>query len=209
MDSRGIYRLANTMDYYQIIAERFQGTLESVAMSVDQLAGPIGQASELLTGSLLQDRKIIVCGSGVDAALAQLFTTCLMDSLDHERPALPALNISGDGASLSAIGESEGNEARYSRQVQAMGQPGDTLLLINSGEAGPALAAALRAALERDMQVALLTRSADRLLPPAMPTNGATVTVEATVPSRALEIHTMILLALCQLIEFGLFGPRE
>ena len=83
MDSCGIYRLANTMDYYQIIAERFQGTLESVAMSVDQLAGPIGQASELLTGSLLQDRKIIVCGNGVDAALAQLFTTCLMDRLDH------------------------------------------------------------------------------------------------------------------------------
>ena len=197
------------MDYYQIIAERFQGTLESVAMSVDQLAGPIGQASELLTGSLLQDRKIIVCGNGVDAALAQLFTTCLMDRLDHERPALPALNISGDGASLSAIGESEGSEARYSRQLQAMGQGGDSLLLINSGEASPPLAAALQAALERDMQVALLTCSTDRQLPPAMPATGATITVDANTPSRALEIHTMILLALCQLVEFGLFGPRE
>lgn len=197
------------MDYYQIIAERFQGTLESVAMSVDQLASPVGRASELLTGSLLQDRKIIVCGAGMDAALAQLFTTGLLDSLDQERPALPALNISSDGPSLGAIGDSEGQEYRYSRQLQALGQAGDTLLLINSSNGGAAAAQAVQAALERDMQVALLTASNDRQLPALVPATGATITVDAPLRSRVLEIHTMVLLALCQLIEFGLFGPRE
>lgn len=197
------------MDYYPIIAERFQGTLESVAMSVDQLAGPIGQASELLTGSLLQDRKVMICGAGADAALAQLFTTCLLASLDQERPALPALNISGDGPSLGAIGDSEGHDCRYSRQLQALGQAGDSLLLINSGGGGEAPAQAIHAAIDRDMQIVLLTDSNDRQLPALMPTTGATITVDAPLRSRVLEVHTMVLLALCQLIEIGLFGPRE
>ena len=197
------------MDYYQIIAERFQGTLESVALSVDQLAGPVGQASELLTASLLADRSIMICGTGADAALAQLFTTCLLGGLEHERPALPALNISADGASLTAIGDSEGQGQRYSRQLQALGPTGDTLLLINSGNAGSAQAQALSAAVERDMQAVLLTHAGDALLPAAQPATGATISVNAHQRGRVIEIHTMVLLALGQLIEVSLFGHRE
>ncbi len=59
------------MDYYQIISNNFQDTIETIALSVDALAEPVGSASELMVQALLADRKIIACGNGVDATLAQ------------------------------------------------------------------------------------------------------------------------------------------
>ena len=198
------------MDYYPIIAERFQATLEGVAMSVDRLAQPLGQAAELLTASLLQDRKIMVCADGIDNALAQLFTAALLSRLDDERPALPALNLAGDGGTRAAIAAAEGPDAVFARQLRALGQPGDALLLIaGGGGPDPALTAALRAALERDMPVVALVTDEDGELARRLPAGTAVIPVGAGARSRVLEMHTMILLTLCQLIDIGLFGPRD
>ena len=197
------------MDYYPIIAERFQTTLESIAMSVDHVAQPLGQAAEILTTCLLQDRKIMVCAGGIDTPLAQLFTTALLSRLDHERPALPALNLASDGGARAAIAASEGPDAVFARQLQALGQPGDALLLVAGGDPDPALSAAVRVAMERDMPVVALVTAADRELVQRLPPGAAVVRTESAVRSQMLEMHTMILLALCQLIDIGLFGPRD
>jgi len=95
------------MDYYQIIANNFQATIETIALSVDQLAEPIAQASQLMTQALLEDHKILACGNGADAALAQLFTCNLLNHFARERPALPALTLAGDSASITAIAHSD------------------------------------------------------------------------------------------------------
>lgn len=197
------------MDYYPIIAERFQATLERISLSVDQLVQPLGQAAELLTTCLLQDRKIMVCAGGIDTPLAQLFTTALLSRLDDERPALPALNLASDGGTRAAIAASEGPDAVFARQLQALGQPGDALLLVAGGDTDPALSAALRVAMERDMPVVALVTSADRELVQDLPAGAAVIRTSAAARSQVLEMHTMILLALCQLIDIGLFGPRD
>ena len=116
------------MDDYQLIAERFQGTIESIAMSVDTLAAPISQASELMTQTLLRDGKIVTCGNGVDSAQAQLFAASLLCALEQERPALPALHIGSDSASLTAIAAESSSEI-YARQLRGLGQDGDDLFL--------------------------------------------------------------------------------
>ncbi len=66
------------MDYYDIIAGRFQSTIHNIAMNVDSLAQPLEQASQLLLGALLADRKVICCGAGVDHAMAQLLCANLL-----------------------------------------------------------------------------------------------------------------------------------
>ena len=68
-----------------IIAEHFQGTMETISMAVDDLADPLDRGSELITRALLEDRKIVACGIGVDAALAHpeisaSFTTRVLGS---------------------------------------------------------------------------------------------------------------------------------
>ncbi len=178
-------------------------------MSVDQLAPPLGQGAELLTASLLQDRKIVVCPDGMAAPLAQLFSAALLSRLDDERPALPALNLAGEGAVQAAISASEGRAAVFARQIQALGQQGDTLLLIAAGDDDAALPAALQAGLERDMLVVAVVSADEQRLLEQLPAGAAVIRCETNERSRSLELQTMILLTLCHLIEIGLFGPRD
>lgn len=91
------------MDHYQIIAENFQDTIETIAMSVDTLADTIEKGSQLMGEALLADRKIITCGNGVDGALAQLFTCNLLNRFEADRPALPALTLGTDHTSIPQL----------------------------------------------------------------------------------------------------------
>ncbi|WP_170287279.1 D-sedoheptulose-7-phosphate isomerase [Halioglobus maricola] len=184
------------MDHYQIIAERFQNTLESAAMSVDQLADPIASACELITQALLQDRKIISCGAGVDAALSQLFSNSLLYSLGEERPALPAISLGWDaGASPTAPAAH-----RFSHTLRALGQEGDVLLTISSAEPDPSVISALEVAGERGMTTVALCNAND--IPDAM----FSITINGTTRRTVVELHTMVLQTLCELIEASLFG---
>ena len=194
------------MDYYQIIAESFQSTIETIALSVDQLAGPIENGCQLMTQALLEDRKIVACGNGVDAALAQLFTSNLLSRFEHERPALPALTLGGDGASLTAIVQSSGVNDIFSRQVRALGQPGDVLLCISSSTGANNLLRAVQAAHERNMSVVALSNTRDIELSTLMRAEDVELRVDAARQPRVVEIHTMAIHCLCELIDHSLFG---
>jgi phosphoheptose isomerase len=194
------------MDYYNLIATSFQSTIETIAMSVDDLAGPIESGSELLANALLNDHKIISCGNGVDATLAQQFANNLLSRFEHDRPALPALALGGDGSTLTAIVQSNGINDIFSRQIRALGQQGDILLCINSTRNSPGLLRAIQAAHERNMQVVALSNSGDSEMSTLMGMEDVGITVAAPSQARTVELHTMTLNSLCELIEHRLFG---
>lgn len=194
------------MDYYQIISSNFQATIESIAQSVDTLAEPIGRASELMVSALLEDHKIIACGNGVDAAQAQLFACYLTSRFEHERPALPALALTSDGAGITAIAHTGGLNDIYARQLRALGQPGDVLLCINSaGEANNLLRAA-QVAHERDMAIVVLSNASDGELGTLLQPDDVEIRIDSLRRPRVVELHTMTVHCLCELIEQSLFG---
>ena len=194
------------MDYYQIIAENFQSTIETIALSVDNLAEPIERGSQLMARALLEDRKIVACGNGVDAALAQLFTCNLLSRFELERPALPALTLGGDGASITAIAHSSGVIDIFSRQLRAVGQAGDVLLCINSSGGANNLLRAVQAAHERNMTVVALSNTGDSELSTLMSAEDVELRVDAPRQPRIVELHTMAIHCLCELIDNSLFG---
>lgn len=194
------------MDYYQIIAQNFQDTIETIALSVDQLAQDIERGSQVLVTALLEDRKIVACGNGVDSALAQLFTCHLLSRFEQERPALPALTLGTDGASTTAIAGSNGAEEVFSRQLRALGQSGDVLLCINSTADPGNLQRALQAAHERNMTVILLSNSSDSQLHAMLRPEDVSLQVQAARTPRVVELHTMVINGLCGLIDHSLFG---
>lgn len=197
------------MDQYEVIAKHFQGTIETVAMSVDSLADAIDRASQLMTTALLQDRKIITCGNGPDAALAQLFASNLVGHFDQERPALPALALTVDGPGLTAIAEVSGQNDIFARQLRALAQPGDVLLCISSGRGATNLLRAIQVAHERNVPVILLSNSLDEELPPLITAQDVDLVVATDVRSRAVEVFTMTIHCFCRLIEQGLFGTHS
>lgn len=197
------------MDYYQIIAANFQSTIETIALSVDNLAQPIELGSQLMAQALLEDRKIVACGNGVDAALAQLFTSNLLSRFEHERPALPALALVGDGASITAIAHSSGVNDIFSRQLRALGQAGDVLLCINSSDGANNLLRAVQAAHERNMTVLALSNTGDSELSTLIRAEDVELRVDATRQPRIVELHTMAIHCLCELIDLRLFGTYQ
>jgi phosphoheptose isomerase len=194
------------MDYYPIIAQSFQDTMETIAMSVDDLAGVIARGSQLMASALLSDRKIIVCGNGIDAALAQLLVCNLLNRFEQDRPALPALSLTIDSASVTAIAQASAFNDVYSRQLRALGQPDDVLLCINSGEGASNLLRAVQTAQERGMAVIALTNVKDTMLGAVIRPEDVEIQVNATKQARVVEMHTMAIHNFCALIDLSLFG---
>ena len=197
------------MDYYQRIAGNFQQAIELIAMSVDSLAQPIEHASQLMSAALLNDRKIIVCGNGPDGALAQLFVSNLLNRFEHERPALPAISLGLDAASLTAIATTDHINDIYARQIQALGQTDDVLLCITSGSCHTNLVKAIQSARDRNMLVAVLSNTGDDQLSALLGEGDIELQVSAKRQSRVVEMHTMIIQCLCEMIELSLFGSHD
>jgi phosphoheptose isomerase len=194
------------MDTYQIISNAFQRTVENIANSVDSLAGSIEQAGQVMTNSLLQDGKIVALGNGADSALAQLFVSNLLSTHENERPALPALALSNDYTSISAIAASGDINDIYARQLRALGQAGDVLLCINSASSAGNLAPALLSAKERNMRIILLSNSLDEELGALIQDEDVAIYIDSLHAPRTVELQLMTLHCFCTLIDRGIFG---
>jgi phosphoheptose isomerase len=197
------------MDYYQRIAGNFQQTIELIAMSVDALAPPIEHGSTIMTQALLQDRTIMACGNGPDAALAQIFVSNLLNRFEFDRPALPALSLGTDASSLTAIATTNSVDNIYARQIHALGQTGDILLCINSGPGHGSLINAVKAAQDRSMPVIALSSAIDAGFLGALAPTDVELFANTESQPRAVELHTMIILSLCEMIELSVFGNYD
>lgn len=194
------------MDHYDIFAGNSQATIEGLAMAVDALAPGLAAAADTATGALLRDRKLIACGDGPDAALAQLFSINMLGHFLQERPALPAMTLSADGGAIAAIASQDGRREIFARQLHAIGQTGDVLLCIASAPASEALRAAAVAAAERNMAIIALSNGADDDFDGVLPPEAIRLAVNAASPARALELHAVVIQNLCHLIDHNLFG---
>lgn len=197
------------MDQYPNIAARFQRTIENIAMSVDHLAEPIAQGSELITQVLLHDGRVFTAGSGVDAAISQLLATCLIARLDHERPALPAFNLGTDAAGMTAVLGDEQPTEVFSRPLRALGQEGDLLVALHTGGDCSALVAAVQVAHERGMLVVATTCDEGPPLSSALQAGDANIAITADTRSQRVEIQSIVVHSLCELIEHSLFGLHQ
>jgi phosphoheptose isomerase len=197
------------MDNYEVVASGFQEVIELISISVDQLAVPVQSAARLSTDALLGENKILCCGNGPGAAVAQLFSVGLVHRFEQDRPALPALCLSGDGAALSAIAAASTGQDIYSRQVRALGQAGDVLLGIAAGEGNSSIIQAIRAAHDREMAVIVLSGGDCADISSLLLPEDIEIHVPSTSAPRIIEIQTMIVHCLCKLIDQSLFGSYE
>ena len=143
--------------------------------------------------------------------LAQLFASNLLDRFEADRPALPALTLGGDNASITAIAQSSSINDIFSRQLRALGQDGDILLCINSSESAGNLLRAIQAAHERNMGVIVMSNTGEGELGTLIRDEDVELQVRATRRARVVEIHTMAIHSFCELIDHSLFGnyPQE
>ena len=165
------------------------------------LAARVADAGLLIAASLQRNGKVLSCGNGGSAADAQHFSSELLGRFESERGSLPAVALTTDASTTTAIANDYGYEHVFARQVRGLGRPGDILLAISTSGNSPNVLAAIDAAHERQMTtIALTGRSggaiADRL---------AADDIEIRVPSdrtiRIQEVHLLIIHSLCDVID--------
>jgi D-sedoheptulose 7-phosphate isomerase len=190
----------------QRVITLFHESIEAKMQAGESLAPNIVNASRAIVNALLNDNKIMTCGNGISAAQASIFTACLLNRFDQERPGLPALTLGADFTTQSAIASDYSFNDIYAKQVRALGRAGDVLLLLTSSGNSSNLLQAISAAHDKDIHVIALTGSDGGDTAALLDANDIELRVPLIATHRIHEVHLLSLFCLCDLIDQQLFG---
>lgn len=187
------------MEDLSIITQGFDSAMETLQRSQHILDGAIVEAAGTAMECLQRGGKIMVCGNGGSAADAQHFAAELLGRfISRERRGLSVLPITSDSTFLTAWSNDVGFEKIFSRQVEALGRPGDLLIGISTSGHSKNLIEAFNVAREMGIQcMSLLGGDGGSLLA----LSDSALVVPSWNTQRIQEIQILILHLLCELIE--------
>jgi D-sedoheptulose 7-phosphate isomerase len=193
----------------QRIQQHFIDSADLKYQSAQTLCKPVEAAIQALLACVTSGGKVLACGHGASATLAQHFATLFVGRFERERPELAALALNADGAVLTAIVRGDEAAQVFARQVRALGQAGDVLLVISIAGQEASLLRAIDAAHERDMTVLALTGQGGGPVGQALRETDVLVCVPHERMARIHEVQTLVLHCLCDGVDTQLLGEQE
>ncbi|PCK07634.1 MAG: phosphoheptose isomerase [Alteromonadaceae bacterium] len=190
----------------QRVYSLFQQSVEAKMQVGEELAPIISQASEKLVNCLLDEKKILVCGNGTSAAIAQIFTSSLIDRYEKERPGLPAIWLGANIATYTSITSDTHYVDVFAKPIRALGQEGDVLVLISTSGNPRNLIQAASAAHDRGLSVIAITGRDGGDISSLLDVNDIEICASINSRGRIHEIHLLTVFCLCDLIDNQLFG---
>src|SRR5690606_10466440 len=197
------------MDMQHRIRQLFTDSIETKPRAMDVLGPSIEQGSQLMVNALLSERKILSCGNGGSAGDAQHFSSELLNRFERERPSLPAIALTTDSSTITSIANDYSYEEVFSKQIRALGQPGDVLLAISTSGNSANVLQAIQAAHDREMHVVALTGRDGGAMTSLLLPEDVEIRVPARSTARIQEVHLLAIHCLCDLIDRQLFGSEE
>lgn len=194
------------MDLIGRINRQFDDSVQTKAEARDALAHPIADAATALVECLMRDGKILACGNGGSAADAQHFAAELVNRFEMERPGLPAIALTTDSSIITSIANDYDFNQVFSRQVRALGMPGDMLLAISTSGNSANVMEAIDAAHERGMTVIALTGRGGGKMVEMLAVGDHNICVDSQSTARTQEVHLLVLHCLCDAVDNLLLG---
>lgn len=188
------------------IRSHFEESLETKRDAMASIIPAIAEAGQLMVDSLRNGGKILSCGNGGSAGDAQHFSAELLNRFEIERPGLPAIALTTDSSTITAIANDYAYQDIFSKQVQALGGAADLLLAISTSGNSPNVVRAVDAAHEREMKVVALTGRDGGAILGALEATDVEIRVPAERTARIQEVHLLVIHTLCDFIDSALFG---
>lgn len=162
----------------------------------------IGETAETIAHGLRNGRKMLLFGNGGSAADSQHLAAELVGRFGPDRSPLAAIALSTDTSILTAVGNDYGYEKVFARQIEALGQPGDTAIGISTSGNSPSVLEALDVARNKGLFTVGFTGETGGKM------NGRTEVlfrVPSRVTARIQETHILLGHILCELVDRQLF----
>jgi D-sedoheptulose 7-phosphate isomerase len=127
------------MNFEQRVSDSIKASIaaKQQLLSNQELISMIAKVSELLVETFTQGNKVMLFGNGGSAADSQHIAAEFVGRFAFNRPALPALALSVNTSCLTAIGNDYGFDQTFSRQIEALGRPGDMAIGISTSGSSP------------------------------------------------------------------------
>ncbi len=187
--------------------EQIRASLEALAglaarVSADQ-AEEIAAIADRYEVALRGGGTLFFAGNGGSAADAQHLATEYVVRYQTTRPAMRAIALTTDTSLLTACANDLGFDEVFSRQVEALAEPGDLLVLHSTSGESPNVIRAAQAAKARGVTVvAFLGKSGGQLKELA----DVALVIPADDTARIQELHLAIEHVICDLVEDRLRG---
>lgn len=180
----------------------FANALRELAATADRVARDLGpsldRALELVRRTVRRGGTLYFCGNGGSAADAQHLATEYVVRYSRERRAYPAVALTTDTSLLTAAGNDFGFDEIFARQVEALANAGDLLVVHTTSGNSTNLLRAAEAARKKDVDVlAFSARDGGRIVKLAT----HTVVIPTDRTDRAQELQLCIEHIICDLIE--------
>jgi D-sedoheptulose 7-phosphate isomerase len=187
------------VQFADVVRRHFAESAEVKQRVGGEMAGPGAQAARMLADALLGGRKALVFGNGGSAADAQHFAGEMIGRFKMPvRPALPMIALTTDSTVLTCVANDFSYEEVFSRQVEALAQPGDVVIGISTSGQSANVLRAMRAARERGAStIALLGNDGGTIAGEV----DLAIVVPANDTTRIQECHITLIHAICELIE--------
>jgi D-sedoheptulose 7-phosphate isomerase len=190
-----------------MIRRQLQLSLDTLTkvLNDDSVHQSLLDAARVTAEAMQSGRKLLVCGNGGSAADAQHLAAELVVRLTVDRPALRAVALTTDSSILTAIGNDYDYDHLFSRQIEALGQPGDVLLTISTSGNSPNCIRALERARALSLTTIAFTGNGGGKMAPLADIN---VIVPCAVTMNIQESQLALEHIFCMLVERCYFGPN-
>lgn len=158
----------------------------------------LDSVTEVLAIALKRGCKILFAGNGGSAGDSQHLAAEFVGRLRHDRKALPALSLTADSAVITALSNDYGFAQVFSRQVEALGNPGDVLIVLTTSGKSPNVLDALLCGSDQGLSTIALCGKVNDLISKHA---DFVLAVDSDSTSHIQEAHLAVGHALCAAVE--------
>jgi D-sedoheptulose 7-phosphate isomerase len=177
-------------------------TMQAV-LADETISETLVSIAKLTAKAMESGHKLLVAGNGGSAADAQHLVAEFVVRLTVNRPALRAIALTTDTSILTAAGNDYGFDHLFSRQIEALGQPGDIFLAISTSGNSKNLIRAITQAKIIGITTISLTGNGGGHMRPLCDYN---IVIPSAVTMNIQESHLALEHIFCMLVERFTFG---
>lgn len=184
----------------QLVIDRLRESIQvkEAILEDEHLMDSVAEVGRICTESLERGGKIILFGNGGSAADAQHIAAEFVGKFLKCRRALAAISLNTNSSVLTAIGNDYCYEEVFSRQIEALGCPGDVAIGISTSGNSKNVIRALDSAKQRVMGTVGMTGSSGGLL---MSETEYCLRVPSQETPRIQEAHIALGHIICEIVE--------